>query len=48
VSDWKKHGKNVVFPNGCFDVLHAGHADYLEKVKMLGDYLVMGLIPMIP
>jgi rfaE bifunctional protein nucleotidyltransferase chain/domain len=43
VNDWKKHGKKVVFSNGCFDILHAGHADYLEKAKALGDYLVMGL-----
>ncbi len=43
VNDWKTHGKKVVFSNGCFDILHAGHVDYLEKAKMLGDYLVMGL-----
>jgi len=43
INDWKKRGKNVVFSNGCFDILHAGHVDYLEKAKELGDYLVIGL-----
>jgi len=43
VKDWKKHGKKVVFSNGCFDILHAGHVEYLEKAKILGDYLVIGL-----
>ncbi len=33
----------VVFTNGCFDILHAGHVDYLEKAKMLGDLLVVGV-----
>jgi len=36
-------GKKVVFTNGCFDVLHLGHIDYLEKAKELGDLLVVGL-----
>jgi len=43
INDWKKHGKKVVFSNGCFDILHAGHVDYLEKAKALGDCLVIGL-----
>jgi D-beta-D-heptose 7-phosphate kinase/D-beta-D-heptose 1-phosphate adenosyltransferase len=33
----------VVFTNGCFDVLHAGHARYLKKARSLGDLLVVGL-----
>ncbi len=33
----------VVFTNGCFDIIHAGHVDYLEKAKRLGDVLVVGL-----
>ena len=33
----------VVFTNGCFDVLHRGHIDYLEKSKKLGTKLVIGL-----
>lgn len=35
--------KNLVFTNGCFDVLHVGHIRYLQKSKELGDYLVIGL-----
>ena len=35
--------KKVVFTNGCFDILHAGHASYLAKAKSLGDILVIGL-----
>ncbi|MAY74214.1 MAG: D-glycero-beta-D-manno-heptose 1-phosphate adenylyltransferase [Phycisphaerae bacterium] len=36
-------GKRVVFTNGCFDVLHAGHVTLLEKARSLGDHLVVGL-----
>ena len=36
-------GKRIVFTNGCFDLLHAGHVLYLEKAKSLGDVLVLGL-----
>ena len=43
VDRWKKQGKRVVFTNGCFDLLHLGHVDYLEKAKGLGDVLVVGL-----
>jgi len=35
--------KKIVFTNGCFDILHAGHADYLKKAKSLGDILVVGI-----
>ena len=35
--------KRVVFTNGCFDIIHAGHVRYLEKAKALGDVLVVGL-----
>jgi len=35
--------KKIVFTNGCFDLLHAGHADYLNKAKSLGDILVVGI-----
>lgn len=35
--------KRVVFTNGCFDILHAGHVQYLEEAKALGDILVLGL-----
>lgn len=33
----------IVFTNGCFDILHAGHVEYLEKSKALGDKLIVGL-----
>jgi rfaE bifunctional protein nucleotidyltransferase chain/domain len=36
-------GKRIVFTNGCFDILHAGHVKYLEKARSLGDVLVLGL-----
>ncbi len=43
IKQWKKEGKKIVFTNGCFDIIHAGHVDYLEKAKALGDILVVGL-----
>jgi D-glycero-beta-D-manno-heptose 1-phosphate adenylyltransferase len=39
----KSAGKTVVFTNGCFDILHAGHVRYLTEAKKLGDILVVGL-----
>lgn len=33
----------MVFTNGCFDILHLGHIDYLEKARNLGDHLIIGL-----
>jgi cytidyltransferase-like protein len=39
----QREGKTVVFTNGVFDILHAGHVDYLEKARALGDYLVVAL-----
>ena len=39
----KCSGKRIVFTNGCFDILHAGHIDYLSRAKRLGDFLVVGL-----
>ena len=35
--------QRVVFTNGCFDVLHPGHVEYLAQAKALGDVLVVGL-----
>jgi len=43
VKAWQKEGQKVVFTNGCFDLLHLGHVDYLEKARNLGDKLVLGL-----
>lgn len=43
LSSLKKKGKKVVFTNGCFDLIHAGHAAYLESAKALGDILVVAV-----
>lgn len=40
---WKKEDLKVVFTNGCFDILHLGHIDYLEKARSIGDKLIVGL-----
>ncbi|MDZ7766753.1 MAG: adenylyltransferase/cytidyltransferase family protein [Melioribacteraceae bacterium] len=39
----KQQNKKVVFTNGCFDVLHPGHIDYLNKAKAEGDVLIVAL-----
>ncbi len=36
-------GVRIVFTNGCFDILHAGHVQYLEQARELGDVLIVGL-----
>ena len=36
-------GKKIIFTNGCFDILHAGHVKYLEEAKSYGDILILGL-----
>lgn len=38
-----KKNKTIVFTNGCFDIIHAGHVRYLNKAKSLGDVLIVGL-----
>jgi len=43
IKKWQNNDEKVVFTNGCFDVLHAGHIKYLFKAKSLGDHLVIGL-----
>lgn len=43
VEDAKAHGEKIVFTNGCFDILHAGHVSYLEKAKALGDRLIVAV-----
>lgn len=43
VAAWQAAGEQVVFTNGCFDLLHLGHVDYLEKARYLGQRLVVGL-----
>lgn len=39
----RARGRKVVFTNGCFDIIHAGHVQYLNAAKRLGDILVIGL-----
>lgn len=39
----KQENKKVVFTNGCFDLIHSGHVDYLVKAKELGDILIVAL-----
>ena len=43
VAAWRLRGDRVVFSNGCFDLLHAGHVALLERAASLGDALVVGL-----
>ncbi|NHC47292.1 D-glycero-beta-D-manno-heptose 1-phosphate adenylyltransferase [Motilibacter aurantiacus] len=43
VEDARALGKRVVFTNGCFDVLHAGHVAYLDAARRLGDLLIVGV-----
>lgn len=40
---WRFKQFNIVFTNGCFDILHLGHIDYLSKARGLGDILIIGL-----
>ena len=39
----KREGRKVVFTNGCFDIVHRGHVEYLTKAKALGDVLIVGM-----
>jgi rfaE bifunctional protein nucleotidyltransferase chain/domain len=43
ITDWKTNNQKIVFTNGCFDILHRGHVEYLAKAKDLGDKLIIGL-----
>ena len=43
VHDAKAHGEKIVFTNGCFDIIHAGHVGYLSQAKKLGDRLVVAI-----
>ena len=40
---WRFKNKKIVFTNGCFDILHLGHIEYLSKAADLGDVLVVGM-----
>lgn len=43
LDDWRANNYKIVFTNGCFDLLHRGHVDYLTKARDLGDKLFLGL-----
>jgi rfaE bifunctional protein nucleotidyltransferase chain/domain len=43
VAIWRLHSKKIIFSNGCFDLLHLGHIDYLTKAADCGDYLVVAV-----
>lgn len=43
ISKWRNDQKIIVFTNGCFDIIHRGHVEYLQKAKLLGDILIVGL-----
>jgi rfaE bifunctional protein nucleotidyltransferase chain/domain len=40
---WRMQGQHIVFTNGCFDILHLGHVEYLAKAASLGNKLIIGL-----
>ena len=43
IARWRQNGERIVFTNGCFDILHAGHIRYLEAAAAYGDRLVIGV-----
>jgi len=43
VNIWRMKGDRIVFTNGCFDVLHRGHVEYLQEAAALGDRLIIGV-----
>ena len=43
LNEWNSQSKEVVFTNGCFDILHRGHVEYLCHARDLGDKLILGL-----
>jgi len=43
IKNWRHTDQKIVFTNGCFDLLHLGHIDYLAKARDLGDKLIIGL-----
>ena len=47
VQDAKAHDEKIVFTNGCFDIVHAGHVGYLAKAKQLGDRLIVAILSLI-
>lgn len=43
IETWKNLGNDVIFTNGCFDILHIGHVDYLQKAKNIGGKLIIAV-----
>jgi len=43
IKSWRQSGDRIVFTNGCFDILHAGHIKYLESAAEFGDRLIIGV-----
>jgi len=43
IDNWRANNKTIVFTNGCFDIIHRGHIEYLQESKLLGDILIVGL-----
>jgi len=43
IKELKTQNKKIIFTNGCFDILHSGHVQYLTEAKELGDILILGL-----
>ncbi len=43
IDEWRADQKTIVFTNGCFDIIHRGHVEYLRKAKLFGDILILGL-----
>ncbi len=43
LAEWRDQGKRIVFTNGCFDIVHAGHVDYLRTARARGDALIVGV-----
>jgi rfaE bifunctional protein nucleotidyltransferase chain/domain len=43
VNIWRMKGDRIVFTNGCFDVLHRGHVEYLQEAAAIGDRLIIGV-----
>ena len=43
LDECRKNGKKIVFTNGCFDILHRGHVEYLSKAAAFGDVMIVGL-----
>jgi D-beta-D-heptose 7-phosphate kinase/D-beta-D-heptose 1-phosphate adenosyltransferase len=42
-NEWRRRNFEIVFTNGCFDILHAGHVSYLNSARSLGNKLIVGL-----